>query len=160
MSTHFTLTKEEQEEFRRCPYVKSCSARMVQFTPAFKRHAVEEYARGIAPRTIFRDAGIPIHLLKQAYPKTTLRKWRTIANTHGGARFDEEHRGKHGVVTLTRWRDCTKAYAAMTDKEKVAFLEAEVEALEYIRTHFQLPPSAHQGAHNSRRRKSATSSAA
>jgi hypothetical protein len=40
----------------------------------------------------------------------------------------------------------------MTDTEKIAYLEARQEALEYIARHFKLPPSIHR-AHGSRRRK-------
>jgi hypothetical protein len=77
---------------------------------------------------------------------------------HGNTGFDEEHRGKQGVVALAKWRDHKQAYAAMSDKEKVLFLEAQVEALEYVRAHFQLPPPVHLRMHGYRRRTNAPSS--
>jgi phage portal protein BeeE len=40
----------------------------------------------------------------------------------------------------------------MNDTEKITYLEARTEALEYIARHFGLPPSIHR-AHSSRRRK-------
>jgi hypothetical protein len=132
---------------------------MVQFTPAFKRFVIAEYAQGKRPNAIFQEAGIPGFLCRPKYTKELVRRWTVIARTHGDAHFDQEERGKHGV-TLAKWRDKTQAYATMSDKEKVAFLEAEVEALEHIRVRFQLPPSPHSKAHSSRRRTSATSSVA
>lgn len=160
MSTGYTLTEAQQDELRRCPAVKSATARMVEFTPEFKRRALAEYTRGISPETIFREAGVPALLLKKQYARYALKRWRAIARKHGVARFDTEHRGREGVAALAKWRDRQKAYAAMSEKEKVRYLEAEVEAMEHIRRRFQLPPSIHSGARSSRRRTNAASSPA
>lgn len=151
----YTFTPDEQEELRRCPHVRSVSARMVQFAPTFKRAALEAYERGISAERFFREMGVPALLLKKDYAADTLRCWRKIAKTHGMSRFGGENRGKCGVAALAKWRNKQKAYAAMSDKGKVAFLEAQVELLEHIADRFHLPLPLHKGAHDSRRRKNA-----
>lgn len=153
----YTFTSSEQEELRKCPHVRSVSARAVQFVPSFKKSALEEYDQGRSAERFFRESGVPTHLFKKDYPRKKIKEWRAIARLHGKSRFDSENRGKVGVASLAKWREKEKAYQAMTDKEKVAFLEAKVESLEHIQVRFQLPPSPHKAAHNSRRRTNAAS---
>lgn len=147
----FTLTKEQQEELRTCIHVRNVSARMVQYTADFKRHAIRERAQGMAPRIIFRDAGIPDYF-KPEYAGDRINEWRHIVTRHGAAHFDTDARGRDGTARLLRHMDEKCAYEAMTDTEKIIYLEAQAESLEYIARHFGLPPSIHR-VHSSRRRK-------
>lgn len=151
MKKRFTLTEGQEEELRSCPHVRNVSARMVQFTSDFKQHAISERARGKPPRLIFGEAGIPYHF-RPDYAADQISAWRRIAEKHGTAHFDHETRGQAGTATLLRHMDTQRAYKAMTDTEKIAYLETRQEALEYIARHFGLPPSIHR-AHSSRRRK-------
>ena len=151
MKKRFTLTQEQQEELRTCPHVRSVSARMVQYTADFKRHAISERTRGKPPRLIFSDAGIPYHFGPD-YAADRISDWRHIAEKHGNEHFDTEARGQVGTATLLRHMDAKRAYRTMTDTEKITYLEVRTEALEHIARHFGLPPSI-QGAHSSRRRK-------
>jgi hypothetical protein len=151
MKKRFTLTEEQQEELRTCPYVRNVSARMVQFTADFKRHAISERARGKPPRLIFSEAGIPYHFVPD-YAADRINDWKHLALQYGVDHFNTETRGSAGTATLLRHMDTQRAYKTMTDTEKIAYLETRQEALEYIARHFGLPPSIHR-AHSSRRRK-------
>ena len=151
MKKRFTLTKEQQVELRVCPHVRKVSTRMVQYTAEFKRYAIGERARGKPPRLIFSEAGIPYHFGPK-YAADCINDWRCIAEKHGTAHFDTEARGQAGTATLLRHMDTKRAYKAMTDTEKITYLEARTEALEYIARHFELPPSIHR-VHSSRRRR-------
>jgi hypothetical protein len=151
MKKRFTLTQEQQEELRVCPHVRNVSARMVQYTADFKRHAIAERARGKPPRLIFSEAGIPYHFGPD-YAADRINEWRHLALQHGITHFDTETRGQAGTANLLRHQDTVRAYRAMTDTEKISYLEARTEALEYIARHFELPPSIPR-AHSSRRRK-------
>ena len=71
---------------------------------------------------------------------------------HGTTHFDTDARGQAGTANLLRHMGTKRAYEAMTDTEKITYLEARTESLEYIARHFGLPPSIHR-AHSSRRRK-------
>lgn len=147
----FTLTEKQQKDLRACPYVQKVSARMVQYTADFKRHAIAERARGKPPRLIWSEASIPYHFGSD-YAADCINDWKRLARTHGSAHFDSEARGLAGTTNLLRHMDTKRAYKAMTDAEKITYLEARQESLEYIARHFGLPPSIHR-AHSSRRRK-------
>lgn len=136
----FTLSETQQEKLRSNPNIKSVPKAMVQFTANFKRHVLKEYTRGVHLRDIFTSANIPLEWFGKEYERGKYREWKKIANTHGLKRFDEEYRGQRGV-NLERWRDKTRRYAHMTKDEKIVYLQTENEALEYVRRHFQLPPS-------------------
>lgn len=124
---------------------------MVQYTADFKRYAVAERARGKPPRLIWHEAGIPYHF-RSDHAADCISNWRRLAAKHGSAHFDIESRGKAGTANLLRHMDAQRGYRAMTDTEKILYLEARAEALEHIARHFGLPPSIHK-AHSSRRRK-------
>ena len=151
MKKRFTLTKEQQDELRACSQVRKVSERMVQYTATFKQHAIIERARGKPPRLIFSEAGIPYHFTP-GYAADRISDWRRLAEKHGTAHFNTETRGQVGNASLLRQMDEKRAYKTMNNTEKITYLEARQEALEYIARHFQLPPSIHR-AHSSRRRK-------
>ena len=157
MKKRFVLSEGQQEELRNCPQVKKVSARTVQFTADFKQHVLREYSKGKRPDDVFTHAGIPLACLGTDYAKEKTRALRKLADQHGIQHFDAEHRGNHGAA-LAVWRQKTKAYDAMTKEQKIAYLEAKNEALEYIRRHFGLPPSLQKLSHSSRRRKNTKSS--
>jgi transposase len=152
----FTLSEGQQEELRNCPHVKKISARTVQFTADFKQYVLREYAKGKRPDTIFTEAGIPLSCLGTDYAKKRIRAWRKLVDKYGTQHFDAEHRGNRGAA-LAAWRQKTKAYETMTKEQKIAYLEAENEALEHVRRHFGLPPSLRKLSRSSRRRKSTKS---
>lgn len=145
----YTLSQNQQKELVLCHHVKKVSDRTVQYTADFKRHALSERARGKPPRQIWSEAGIPYYFDKD-YSSDRIKDWRRVVQKYGNTHFDQENRGKAGNAGLLRSMDEKRAYKTMTDTEKIVYLEARQEALEYIARHFQLPPSIH---HNSRRRK-------
>lgn len=150
-NNRFTLTEGQQEELRACPHVRKVSERTVQYTADFKRHAISERVRGKPPRLIFSEAGIPYHF-KPGYAADLIKAWRRIAKKYGVTHFDSDIRARNGAVSLLHHMDTKRAYQAMTDTEKITYLEARAEALEHIARHFKLPPSIHK-AHSSRRRQ-------
>lgn len=153
----FTLSEGQQEELRNCPQVRKVSARSIQFTADFKRQVLREYAKGKRPLGIFTEAGIPLGYLGTDYAKEKIRAWRKVVDKHGPAYLETEHRGNNGVG-LAAWRQKMRTYDTMTSEQKVAYLEAENEALEYIRRHFGIPPSLRKLSRSSRRRKNIKSS--
>lgn len=153
----FTLSEGQQEDFQNCPHVKKVSARTVQFTADFKQYVLREYAKGKRPNTIFTEAGIPLAYLGTDYAKEKTRAWRKLVDKYGIEHFGTEYRGSQGAA-LAVWRQKTKAYGTMTKEQKIAYLEAENEALEYVRRHFGLPPSLRKISHSSRRRRNTKSS--
>lgn len=152
----FTLSEGQQEGLRNCPQVEKVSSRTIQFTADFKQHVLREYVKGKRPNNIFADAGIPLSCLGRDYAKGKTRAWRKLADKHGTQHFDAEHRGNHGAA-LAAWRQKTKVYATMTKEQKIAYLEAENEALEHVRRHFGLPPSLRKISRSSRRRRNTKS---
>ncbi len=157
MKKRFTLSEGQQKELRNCPQVNKVSDRTIQFTADFKRQVLREYAKGKSPKIIFTEAGIPLAYLGTDYAKEKTRSWRKLVEKYGLEHFGSEHRGNQGA-SLALWRQKTKAYGAMTQEQKIAYLEAENEALEYVRRHFGLPPSLRKVSHSSRRRKNTKSS--
>ena len=151
MKKRFTLTKEQQEELRKSAHIRKVSTRMVQYTADFKRHAIRERAQGMPSRIIFRDAGIPYYFVPD-YAADRINAWKRIAYRHGTDHFDSDTRGREGTAKLLRHMDEKRAYKAMTDTEKITYLEARTEALEYVARHFELPLSIHR-VHSSRQRK-------
>ena len=140
MQKRYTLTNAQQEVLRKNPNVSSVSARMVQYTADFKRHVLEARTRGNRPRDIFIKIGIPLEWFGEDHVRCRIRDWTRRAAEHGLKYFDAEHRGCDVVATVAYWEK-ERRYKEMTDKEKVAFLEAENEALEHVRRRFNLPPS-------------------
>jgi hypothetical protein len=156
MKKRFVLSEGQQEELRNCPQVKKVSARTVQFTADFKQHVLREYSKGKRPDDVFASAGIPLMYLGTDYAKEKTRTLRKLADKYGIEHFGTEHRGSQGAA-LAAWRQKTNAYAIMTKEQKIAYLEAENEALEYVRRHFGLPPSLRRVSRSSRRRKNTKS---
>jgi hypothetical protein len=156
MKKRFVLSEDQQEELRNCPQVNKVSARTIQFTADFKQHVLREYAKGRRPEDVFANAGIPLMYLGTDYAKEKIRAWRKLVDKYGTQHFEAEHRGNRGAA-LAAWRQKTKAYGTMTKEQKIAYLEAENEALEYVRRHFGLPPSLRKLSRSSRRRKNTTS---
>ena len=157
MQERYTLTEAQQEALRKIPQVRTVSARMVQYTAAFKKQVLAARARGEPPHAVFEAAGIELSWFSKEHVRGRVRAWSKIATQHGVDHFDAERRGDHGL-SLERWRNKEMRYKQLTDQEKVAYLEAEVEALEYVRRHFQLPPAIHWKPHSSRRRPNTKSS--
>ena len=137
------FTKEQQALLRVNPYVKKVSDKTVQYTPEFKKYFLKAIREGQGANNIFKQAGIAIEWFGKEYAGKRLREWRKLAKEHGEAHFDEEHRG----------RNSQSEYKKMTDEDKVTHLEMKVEALEYVRRHFQLPPAIHWKPHHSERRQ-------
>ena len=139
------LTKTQIDHIQSSKAVIKVTNKTIQYTPSFKMSVLEASGRGESIRDVFERAGIPLAWLDKEYVRKTMQRWRKIARKHGTEHFKTEHRGGH-----------TKkhSYKHMSDKDKVKHLEMKVEALEYIRNHFQLPPMIDWKPHDSRRRQS------
>jgi len=137
------LTEKQQALLSVNPNVKKVSGKTVQYTPEFKKHFLKAVREGQGANSVFQSAGIPTEWFGKEYATSILRKWRRLAKEHGEAHFDREHRGS----------DSQSEYREMSDKDKVTHLEMKVEALEYVRRHFQLPPVIVWKPHSSRRRR-------
>lgn len=140
MQKRYTLTEAQQAALRENPNVRSISASMVQYTADFKRHVLKARMRGERPRDIFIKSGIPLEWFGKDHVRGRIREWMRRAAKHGLEYFDAERRGGNGIA-VAAYREKKRRYREMTDKEKVAFLEAENDALAYIQRRFNLPSS-------------------
>lgn len=139
------LTEEQQAKLSSNPNIKKVSDKTVQYTPEFKRYVLKAAREGRHIDQLFKDSGIPTEWFPREYARKRMRAWRKLATEHGEEHFDQEQRG-----SSVRQHS---AFERMTDQEKVAHLEMKVEALEYVRRHFQLPPAILWKPHHSRRRR-------
>lgn len=119
------FTEEEQSTLRKNPHVRSCTGKYITFTDAFKELAVRRHKdEGIPARVIFTDAGFALSLIGKDSPDSTLARWRRQATS--GIAPQKKGRKKRSFDP-----------ALMTDKERIAYLEAEVDYLKSLHAFFQ-----------------------
>jgi hypothetical protein len=139
------LTLDQQKILSSNPNVRKVSASTVQYTPEFKIKALSSIKASRSANSIFREAKIPIDWFGKEYARKRIQEWRKLAHQHGEEYFHQEQRGR----SIKQHSE----YQQMTETEKVKHLELKVEALEYVRCHFQLPPVIVWKPHNYQRRR-------
>lgn len=97
--------------------------------PAFKEKAVNQYNEGQSGWDIFLEAGFPAELLNPDFITDTLKRWRQTVRTGG---IEALHLDKRGRPKRSH------TYDAMTDKEKISYLEAENAFLTELRARRQV----------------------
>lgn len=124
-----TFSKESIERFNRNPYVKRVSEKSITYSDEFKRMFIEEYLRGITPRTIFIDAGFDVEILG-------VRRYEQAA-----ARWIKAYR-KNGIVGLRDTRSENSGRPSNTplskddiiskQETKIKLLEEQLELLKKL----------------------------
>jgi hypothetical protein len=92
-----TFSNAELVEFRKHPCVFSCTSKSVNYTYEFKRHALEDYEKGMRPKDIWKQAGFDTSKWKKYYFRLTIRDWKRIVrrgdlsslNNQGGVQHDD-----------------------------------------------------------------------
>lgn len=77
------LTKNEQEQLKKNPYIKSVSDKSITYTDEFKRHFIVENENGQLPREIFEAAGLSEELIGLDRIKTAGKRWRAAYRKSG-----------------------------------------------------------------------------
>jgi hypothetical protein len=116
-----TFSSVELVELRRHPCVFSCTSKSVNYTYEFKKHALEEYEKGVRPKDIWKQAGFDTGKWKKHYFRLTIRDWKRIVrrgnlsslNNQGGVQHDDG---------MTR--------SLKTEKDKIKRLELQVRYLQ------------------------------
>jgi len=92
-----TFSDEELVELRKHLSVFSCTAKSINYTYEFKKHALEEYEKGVCPKEIWKQAGFDTSKWKSYYFRLTIRDWKRIVrrgdlsslNKQGGVQHDD-----------------------------------------------------------------------
>lgn len=116
-----TFSNEELVELRKHPCVFSCTSKSVNYTYEFKKHALEEYERGVRPKDIWKRKGFDTSKWKRDYFRLTIRDWKRIVyrgdlsslNNQGGVQHDD------GVMKSLR-----------AEKDKIKRLELHIRYLQ------------------------------
>ena len=82
---------------RKHPCVFSCTSKSINYTYEFKKHALEEYEKGVRPKDIWKQADFNTNKWKDHYFRLTIRDWKRIVrrgdlsslNNQGGVQNDD-----------------------------------------------------------------------
>lgn len=114
------LTRKEQEQLKKNPYVKSVSEKAITYTDEFKRHFIVENERGQLPREIFEAAGLSEELIGLDRIKTAGKRWRAAYRQSGVEGLQDNRKTSLGRASKREW----------TLEEKIARLEAKNQLLQ------------------------------
>lgn len=92
-----TFSSEELVDLRKHPCVFSCTSKSINYTYEFKKHALEEYEKGVRPKDIWKQADFNTNKWKDHYFRLTIRDWKRIVrrgdlsslNNQGGVQNDD-----------------------------------------------------------------------
>lgn len=110
------ISKQQIQELEKLAAVSKVSPSYITFAPEFKAQAVQQYDEGYSGWDIFQRAGFPEELLNSTFIAESLKRWRRTVRLRGVAALYEDKRGRPKR---------SASYDAMSDKEKIAYLEAE-----------------------------------
>ena len=110
------ISEQHISELQKLDAVTKVSSSYITFAPKFKEQAVKQYNEGYSGWDIFIGAGFPEEVLNRDLIKESLKRWRRTVRLHGIEALQADKRGRPKRSRL---------YETMTDKEKIAYLEAE-----------------------------------
>ncbi|WP_416143957.1 IS3 family transposase [Planococcus koreensis] len=120
------FNEHQQRVLEANPNVASVSDRAIQYTPAFKIHAVKEYQTGKSPSQIFSESGFDLTVIGSKKATSSLNRWRTTFRTYGEEGFFEERRGK-GSTGRPSTNDLSAEKKLEKAEARIKYLEAENE---------------------------------
>ena len=126
-----TFSHEELVELRKHPCVFSCTKKTINYTYEFKKHALEEYEKGVSAKDIWKRSGFDTSKWKEFYFRSTLMDWKRIVLRGDISCLEKQGGVQHDDVV-------TKSLKAEKDKIKrlelqVRYLQAENVFLEQLR---------------------------
>lgn len=116
------FTQEQIASLLKNKHIIRASERSITCRANFKLAAVKRYREGLSPSEVFREAGFNLALIGRKTPKRLLTMWRKKYNTKGARGLQKDGRGSHGGGR-------PPSLAAMSEKERLKYLEAEVAYL-------------------------------
>jgi hypothetical protein len=119
MSNH-TFSRDEIKQLTSNPFVRKVTKRTVIYTPDFKKFALDQHAKGMSYKEIFRQAGLCVSDRNESYTKGCIKRWKNIMTRKGLAGLTELQGSQGG-------RPKTKG---LTDADKINRLELQVKYLE------------------------------
>jgi hypothetical protein len=116
------FNKKQMDKLLQNPNVNKCSEKSISYSKSFKVKAVKEWETGISPKEIFKQAGFDLNVIGPTIPKDSLKRWRQTFREKGehGLKNDKRGKSKNGGRKNLKWKN---------DKEKIKYLEAEVDYL-------------------------------
>lgn len=113
------------------PNVASVSDRAIQYTPEFKKIAVEQNLAGKGPSQIFIENGFDLEMIGSTKAKNSLNRWRRTFNQYGEEGFFEERRGK-GSTGRPNTKNLSPDKKLEKAEARIRYLEAEIELLKKL----------------------------
>lgn len=78
-----TFSNEDIAIFRKHPCVFSCTEKSINYTYEFKLRVLDQYAKGINPREIWKQAGFDTSKWKKQYFSDTIKDWKRLVKKGG-----------------------------------------------------------------------------
>ena len=122
------LSHSAKEKLKDLAVVHKISPSQVVFTPEFKESALQQYEAGYTGVEIFLAAGLPEALATYEYTRKAIKRWQETVAAGGTAALYTENRGRNKQ---------SNRYERLSDKEKIAYLEAENAFLTALRARQQ-----------------------
>lgn len=116
------FTQEQIASLLKNKHVIRASERSITYRASFKLAAIKRYQEGLPPSAIFREAGFNLALIGRKTPKWLVGDWRKKYDTKGARGLQKDGRGSQGGGR-------PPSLAAMSEKERLKYLEAEVAYL-------------------------------
>lgn len=113
------------------PNVASVSDRAIQYTPEFKKIAVEKNLAGKGPSQIFIENGFDLEMIGTNKAKNSLNRWRRTFNQYGEDGFLEERRGK-GSTGRPNTKNLSPDKKLEKAEARIRYLEAEIALLKKL----------------------------
>ena len=110
------FSAEVRRRLLKNPHIEAVSESRIEYTLAFKLHALKRYEEGLTCKEIFIEAGIDLSLFRFDYAKNTLRRWKRL--------------GKDGLKDDKRGR--TLRPKKMSQEEEIEHLKAEIWILKKL----------------------------
>lgn len=111
-------------------WVERITDSQIIYTYKFKMEAVEEYLRGNSPEEIFKEAGIPVELLKKDYARHCLKRWVKQYKEHGLEALKGDKRGTAKGPLKGRPK---KIDDDLTYEELKAIIQIQTEVIETLK---------------------------
>lgn len=111
-------------------WVERTTDSQIIYTYKFKLEAVESYLRGVSPEDIFRDAGIPLALLKTNYARGCLKRW---VKQHKQEGIDALKQDKRGTLKGPGKGRPRKHANKLTYEELEAIVRIQTEVIETLK---------------------------
>ena len=117
-------TEEQRKLISSNPSVKNCGITGITFTPEFKVKVIKEYYESKSPKKIFEEEGLSLEFLKKGiwFYGSKIKEWKRIYKKKGNDGFTQSK--FFGVIKKKKVK-----LKNLSDKEKLKFLEAQVEYL-------------------------------